>query len=198
MQIFIYKTHVNSELPVIIWSKTRLLKWTDFKKKMVHKNGASASAAIGFESKPIIMHMKNDDKFKFTIKDMQFKAVFIPDLSWVMKNISVKNRKLLLKHEQGHFDLGEEITRKARSKTADRFHNMALIVKGINEKEAKKDALFQATEIRNKIELKLQKEFKRQEEKYDVQTNHGLVIEYQEKYNKRFNKLREPVILHTR
>jgi hypothetical protein len=190
MQILIYNTSTNPELPVIIWSKTRILKWTDFKKKSDPKDKASASAAIGFESKPIIEHIKIGNKFKFKIRDMQFHAVFIPDLSWVMKNLSEKNSKLLLKHEQGHFDLGEEITRKAIIKTTNRFQNRSLIVKGKNEYNAKKDAIFQVTKIRKEIEDELQKEFKRQEAKYDDKTNHGLIIELQEKYNKRFEKLR--------
>jgi len=43
----------------------------------------------------------------------------------------------LLKHEQGHFDLAEEITRKTRIKTTNRFQNRSLIVKGKNEDKEK-------------------------------------------------------------
>jgi len=191
MQIFISDTSTNTQLPVIIWNKTRILKWIDFKKKPRIKAKASASSAIGFESKPIIEHIKVGSKFKFKIRDMQLHAVFIPDLSWVMKNLSERDGTLLLKHEQGHFDLGEEITRRIRTKTTNRFQNRSLIVKGKNKEKAKKDAILQVTKIRKEIEGKLQKEFKSQETKYDDKTNHGLIIEYQEKYNKRFKKLRE-------
>jgi hypothetical protein len=191
MQILIYNTYTNPEIPVIIWSKTQILKWNDFKKKPDHKDKASASAAIGFESNPVIEHIKIGNNFKFKIRDMQFHAVFIPDLSWVMKNLSEKNSALLLKHEQGHFDLGEEITRKARTKTTNYYQNRSLIVKGKNEDNAKKDAILQVTKIRKEIEGKLRKEFKSQEAKYDDKTNHGLIVEFQEKYNKRFEKLRE-------
>jgi hypothetical protein len=190
MQIFVINTSTNTEFPVIIWNKTRVLKWIDFKKKPDLKSKASASAAIGFESKPFIEHIKDGNKFKFKIRDMQFHAVFIPDLSWVMKNVNEKNSALLLKHEQGHFDLAEEITRKTRTKTTNRFQNRYLIVKGENEDKAKKDSILQTIEIRKEIEGELQKEFKNQETKYDDKTNHGLIIKYQEKYNKRFEKLR--------
>ncbi|HET6457474.1 MAG TPA: hypothetical protein VFG24_01175 [Nitrosopumilaceae archaeon] len=191
MQIFISDISTNTQLPVIIWNKTQILKWIDFKKNPSLKAKASASSAIGFESKPIIEHIKIGDKFKFKIRDMQLHAVFIPDLSWVLKNLSEKSGALLLKHEQGHFDLGEEITRKIRIKTINRFQNRSLIVKGKNEEKAKKDAVLQVTKIRKEIEGKLQQESKRQETTYDDETNHGLIIEYQEKYNKRFKKLRE-------
>ncbi len=190
MQTFVISTHANSKLSVITWKKARVLKWKDFRKKPDLKSKASASSAIGFESKPLIEHIKSGSRFKFKIKDMQLNAVFIPDLSWVMKNIGKKNSKSLLKHEQGHFDLAEEITRKTRTKATNRFHDKSLAVKGKNEDLAKKHALVQVTGIRKKIEYKLQKEFKTQETRYDDKTNHGLITGYQEKYNKRFEKLR--------
>jgi hypothetical protein len=191
MQILVNNTSTNPELPVIIWNKTRILKWSDFKKKPDPQAKASAISAIGFESKPLIEHIKTGSKFKFKIRDMHLSAVFIPDFSWVMKNVSEKGSTLLLKHEQGHFDLAEEITRIIRTKTTNRFQNRVFIVKGKNEDKAKKDAVLQVTKIRKEIESELQKEFKSQETKYDDKTNHGLIIGYQSKYNKRFEKLRE-------
>lgn len=191
MQIFVINTPANPELPVIVWNKNQILKWDDFKKKPDLMSKASASSAIGFESKPFIEHIKSENKFKFKIKDMQLNAVFIPDLSWVMKNISKKNAILLLKHEQGHFDLAEEITRKTRIRTTSRFHNRPFTVKGKNEHVARRDAVLQATGIRKQIECKLQKDFKSQETTYDDKTNHGLITKSQEKYNKRFEKLRK-------
>ena len=122
---------------------------------------------------------------------MQLDAIFIPSLSWVVKNISKKNSTLLLKHEQGHFDLAEEITRKSRSKTAKRYHNRTFISKGKNEEKAKKDAIHQVIKIRNKIDGMLQKELKEQQTEYESKTNHGLTKKTQEKYNKRFAKLRK-------
>jgi len=191
MHVFINKTPTNPELPVIVWNKTRILKWNDFKKKPDPEDKASASSAIGFESTPLVEHIKTRRKFKFKIIDMQLQAIFIPGFSWVMKNVGKKGSTLLLKHEQGHFDLAEEITRKARTKTTNRFQNRSFIVKGKNEDKAKKNAILQVTKIRKEIDSKLQKEFKGQETKYDDKTNHGLIIKYQEKYNKRFKKLRE-------
>ena len=191
MQIYVNDTSTNSKFPVIVWNKTRVLKWTDFKKKPNNNSRASASAAIGFESQPSIEHINTANKFKFKIKDMQLNAIFIPDFSWVMKNISVSGDALLLKHEQGHFDLAEEITRKTRIRSANSFQNRTFIVKEKNEDKARKNAVLQVTKIRKKIDSKLQKEFKSQETKYDDTTNHGLIIKYQERYNKRFEKLRK-------
>lgn len=196
MQIFVNNTLPNSELPVIIWNKTRTLGWNDFKKKPNSNNKAAASSAIGFESRPIVEHLKAGCKFKFKIRDMQLHAVFIPEFSWVRKNILEGGSKLLLKHEQGHFDLAEEITRKTRIKTTKRFRNRSFIVKGKNEDKAKKVAIVRVTRIRKKIDDRLQKELEREETKYDEKTNYGLIIKNQEKYDKRFEKLRELMTLY--
>jgi len=191
MQTLVSNTSTNPEPRVIIWNKTQILKWSDFKKKPELEDKASASLAIGFESKPLIEHIATGSKFKFKIRDMQLHAIFIPDFSWVMKNVSEKDSTLLLKHEQGHFDLAEEITRKTRIKITNRFQNRTFTVKGKNENNAKKNAILQVTKIRKEIEGELQKEFKDQETKYDDKTNHGLIIGHQQEYNKRFEKLRE-------
>jgi len=178
-------------LPVLVWNKTRFLKWADFEKKPDSKSKASASSAIGFQSQPLIEHINTGYKFKFKIGNMQLDAIFIPSLSWVVKNLTKKNSALLLKHEQGHFDLAEEITRKSRSRTAKRYHDRAFIANGKNEDKAKKDAIYQVTKIRNKIDGILQKELKEQQTKYESKTNHGLIKKTQDNYNKRFAKLRK-------
>lgn len=60
-----------------------------------------------------------------------------------------------------------------------------------SEDDAKKEAVLHANKIRKEMEGKLQNELEIQETKYDKKTNHGLIAEYQKKYNKRFKKLRE-------
>ena len=190
METSVINTSANLELSVIIWNKLRILKWDDFKRKYDSNGRGSAIAAIGFESKPIIEHIKVGSSFKFKIKEMQLNTIFIPDFSWVIKNISKKNSALLLKHEQGHFDLAEEITRKTRLRTANSLRNRVFNVKGKNEYQAKKDSILRAAKIRKKIEDELQNELKSQETEYDDKTNHGLITKYQKKYDKRFEKLR--------
>lgn len=191
MEIFVNTTSTNPELPVVIWNKSRILKWDDFKKNADSEDKASAVSAIGFESEPIIEYTNTGSKFKFKILEMKFNAIFIPNFSWVMKNIRMEDSALLLKHEQGHFDLAEEITRKTRIKTANYFKNRTFAVKGKNKDNAKKEAILQANKIRKGMDRKLQNELNSQETKYDETTNHGLIINCQEKYNKRFKKLRE-------
>jgi hypothetical protein len=184
------KLSKNSKINVIIWSQTRNLKWSDFKEKSNFKSRSAASSAIGFESEPILNHIETGGKFRFKILDMQFHAIFIPRFSWVTKNTCNKNGKSLLKHEQGHFDLVEEIVRKSKIKTNNLFKDKFFIIRGKNKSSAKKNAILHVTKIRKKIEIKLKKELNREATTYDAKTNHGLIKLEQEKYNKRFTKLR--------
>lgn len=184
-------TSANLEFPVIIWNKNQNLKWIDFKKKSEPKANAAAVSAIGFKSKPLIEYIKIGNKFKFKIREMELDAIFIPNFSWVIKNISGKKRALLLKHEQGHFDLAEEVTRKTRIKMINHFQDKIFDITEKSEDDAKKEAVLHANKIRKEMEEKLQNELEIQETQYDKKTNHGLITEYQKKYNKRFEKLRE-------
>ncbi len=181
----------NLEFPVIIWDKNKNLKWTDFKKKSYSKVNAAAIAAIGFKSKPLIEYIRTGSKLKFKIREMELEAIFIPNFSWVTKNIDEKKRELLLKHEQGHFDLAEEITRKTRIKIINRFQNKVFSIKEKKFNDVKNDAVLQVNKIRKKIESELQNELESQETKYDKKTNHGLITVSQNKYNKRFKRLRQ-------
>lgn len=190
MEIFIDTTSKSKEPSVIIWQKDRILKWSDFKKKPEPRPEASAVSAVGFQSGPFVEHIKIGSKFKFRIKEMNLNTIFMPDCSWVVKGITKENRILLLKHEQGHFDLAEEITRKARVRTTNRLRNRIFNIRGKNEIKAKKDALLRVSRIRKKIAARLNKELTNQEAKYDDKTNHGLIVRHQKKYNKRFDKLR--------
>ena len=180
----------NLKINVITWSPTRNLKWSDFKKKTNLKSRASANSAIGFESEPIITHVETGGKFKFKILDMQIQAIFIPSFSWVTKPLLNRDRKSLLKHEQGHFDLVEEIVRKSRIETTSHFKGIFFEIEGKNKSAAKKNTILQVMKIRKKIEDKLKKELKWEETTYDFKTNHGLIKLQQRKYNKRFEKLR--------
>lgn len=179
------------DIPVIQWEGTKKLKWGDFKKISSHDNKASAISAIGFQSKPLIEYIKNNNKHRFKIKDMQFYAIFIPIYSWYRKKTPKKEQVLLLKHEQGHFDLAEEITRKERKKINNYFQNKIFDVVGKSEVIAIKNSIDKVNTIRNKIESKLQEEFEIQETNYDYETNHGLNKINQKIYDKRFKKLRK-------
>jgi hypothetical protein len=128
--------------------------------------------------------------FKYKIKEMKFIAIFIPRFSWFRKNLTAEENLILLKHEQGHFDLAQEIVKKIRIKTDKRFINRFFIVKGKNKEISKENTILAVTKIRKLIEVKILKELKFQERKYDVKTGNGLNLKQQEIYDKRFKNLR--------
>jgi hypothetical protein len=128
--------------------------------------------------------------FKYKIKEMKFIAIFIPSFSWFRKNLTAEENLILLNHEQGHFDLAQEIVKKFRIKTDKRFMNRLFIVKGKNKEISKENTILAVTKIRKLIEVKILKELKFQETKYDVKTRNGLNLKQQEIYDKRFKNLR--------
>ncbi len=181
-----------ADSPVITWNKDYLLKWEDFKNNSNYEIPASARSAVGLESHPDIQLIVTKTKFKFKINTMGIRAIFIPDASVVIKErVSEQGNAVLLRHEQGHFDLVEEIARKANLRLDPQFQNKTFTVKGKTPEEAQKEAMQQATIMSNEILEGLRKEFHFQETKYDDETNHGRIIEKQEEYNTRFEKLRD-------
>lgn len=178
--------------PAITWNKDYLLRWDDFKGEPNREIPASARSAVGLESEPLIQLIATKTKFKFKINAMQIRAIFIPDASMVIKErVSEQGSAILLRHEQGHFDLAEEIARKANLHLDQQFQNKTFTVKGKTPEEAHKEAMRQATVMNKETLENLRKDFHLQEIKYDKETNHGIIIEKQEGYNTRFKKLRE-------
>jgi len=89
-----------------------------------------------------------------------------------------------LKHEQGHFDLAEEVARKV-SIQMSKFPGKSYSCKS-NQKE----------KAINEIKQMLDKKFKEYalelgtaHKRYDKDTNHGTIEHMQKQYNVRFSKL---------
>jgi hypothetical protein len=68
--------------------------------------------------------------------------------------------------------------------------NRFFIVKGKNKEISKENTILAVTKIRRLIEVKILKELKFQETKYDFKTRNGLNLKQQEIYDKRFKNLR--------
>src|SRR5581483_10954862 len=78
----------------ISWSSTHKLKWTDFKGKKRDNNG---ELAVTDYSISYTIHAFDND-LRITLKNC-----FSPNTSWAGDTV----HKVLLVHEQGHFDLAE-------------------------------------------------------------------------------------------
>ncbi|TSA18315.1 MAG: hypothetical protein D4R72_02285 [Nitrosopumilales archaeon] len=180
-----------AESPAITWNKDYLLRWEDFKGNPNHKIPASANSSVGLESQPTIQLITTKTKFKFKINVVGIRAIFIPDASMMIKErISEQGSATLLRHEQGHFDLAEEIARKSNVKLNAEFNSRTFTIHGNNEEESKKNALHQVKEMISKYLVEEHEELKTLEKKYDEETRHGIIEDKQNVYNERFDKLR--------
>lgn len=108
-------------------------------------------------------------------------------LSWVRKEyLNVVTSAPLLRHEQGHFDMGEEYRRKAAEEMNTKFKGKLFSWRSKN----REDALQEIKTILDEKFIPLIDEYNQAQRKYEDDTNHGTRIEEQEKYNIRFSKLR--------
>ncbi len=181
----------HPELPSKFWSKDVRLSWDDFKGKPDSEINAAARSAVGFECHPSVEYMKTESKIKFKIRSFGIRAIFIPDLSWRdPNNITEAGSSSVLKHEQGHFDLAEEIARKSNTRLDAEFNERTFSIKGKNEDESRKNAQKIINEFVSKQINEAHDELGMLEKKYDDETKHGMIKEKQDTYNERFNRLR--------
>ncbi len=140
------------------WSPERKLDWNDFNgpvQPMSVDNVAAATfCSIGFETNTVTQDNP-------TLKVNVFNSFYVKK-SWV--RAEEKNNDILA-HEQGHFDLCELYTRKLRERMS-----------GITV-----DVTTLRTTLRT-IYAQLQKEYQARQQLYEEETDHGLVITQQKRW----------------
>ena len=183
-----------SEHNEIDWSKDYLLEWSDFQREVNIRSIHVAESSIKYWATYTIVPDNANAPTKCSFSKIQLIPQFQKNFSWVRKQ-DIEDPKisaLLLKHEQGHFDLAEELRPQIIEKIQNELMEKEIAVRGTTEVQmmdnAKKDA-----EVLMMISIeKWKKEiFDKARVIYDVETKHGVTIPKQEEYNKRFNKLRE-------
>lgn len=95
---------VQNPVDYILWSPERPLSWTDFKATTVSAR-PGVCAVSHLQLFPSYSYNKNGVKYGVECR-------FIPSKSWV--NETGRASAVLLKHEQGHFDLAEYYARVLR------------------------------------------------------------------------------------
>ena len=184
------------DLDDITWSKNYLLTWDDFQGEVkdtpeIIKKSLKVNSNVGldFEIHPKIIIEKT--KKKFQIEKIIVKAVFKKNRSWVKTDQIAHGREgLLLKHEQGHFDLVEIYVKIAKDRL-DKF-----VQNKISRIKEKKDEGLEKTS--DNLSLKVTKnkimqilDYKKSQDKYDSDTKHGIIQDTQKEYDKKFDQLRD-------
>jgi hypothetical protein len=149
----------NAHADAFEWNESRRLTWDDFRGNLDANEPDNTAAAtycgIGFEAKPA------GKGNRLSIKVFN---TFFPYQSWVREG---EEKESILAHEQGHFDLCELYTRilKARLDEAnDRGQNS----------EASLERIYH----------QLQAEYNQRQERYEMETEHGLITGAQQYWQK--------------
>ena len=129
---------------------------------------------------------KTASKNKMRIKKIDVKCFVNTSKSWIKKEVLTNtNLPFLLKHEEGHFDLAEEYARLIKIKMNAKFNGKSFSYESMTIEGAVKEI----NEILGKEFQIYTNEYKKANERYDVETNYGRTISKQTEYNQRFNKL---------
>jgi hypothetical protein len=144
----------------INWSKSRKLTWDDFKEPVPpNKTSTVAYTNSGYGYKLLY----NQDSATFIIE-----CYFDKTKSWVKKE---QANDYILKHEQGHFDI--TYTNSLRLRKTLKEHRFTL--QNIND------------DVKKIMNTSYDDNFKEQD-LYDSETNHSIIKEKQEEWNKRIEK----------
>ncbi|GKS67642.1 hypothetical protein YTPLAS73_11890 [Nitrosarchaeum sp.] len=179
-----------SQKNVISWSRDYFLKFSDFKADSNPATFEDAHSTIRYSYTWTVNSEGMGDKIKFFIENIVLTTEFYPMLSWIRQS---QESTLLLKHEQGHFDLVEMLKPKIINDIEDYLLGKKFPTHGKNQEQQKQFARESSgLMIANEIE-KWEKYIFHERQEYDAQTNYGRILEKQEKYDDMFKKLRNIV-----
>lgn len=132
------------------------LKWSDFQARASRASSFAAKTSSGYVYNASLV----GDSMRIVIP-----CLFYPKKSWYKKD---KASKELLKHEQGHFDITELHVRKMRREIAQG----KFTIKNFNKKVTA-------------IIKKYSRQSDKAQDDYDHQTDHSIIVDQQEKWNKK-------------
>lgn len=141
-------------------SYTQNLKWSDFRGEPEMEHFADAIIVSGY-------HYKTNLAYNYP--KIIIGSYMNPEKSWKKELQNTENLDLLLKHEQGHFDIREAFCRKIKDSVNKRFFTAYDDVEKI---------------VNHFTQIQIETE-----DRYDEETNHSIAIEEQEKWNSKIKEL---------
>jgi hypothetical protein len=170
----------------IKWSKHFSLKWSDFCAEFNPSSTEDALTTIKYNFNWTVDSEAVNNNVVFFIKNIRLITEFYPMLSWVRPS---KATLLLLKHEQGHFDLAEFLRPMFTKKLELIFNKKLFPTKGQNQEQQKQFAREYSNILIHDEFKKLERYVLEKHKEYDLTTNYGILIEKQDAYNEIFQKL---------
>jgi len=171
----------------ITWTRDYCLVWEDFQGATDYDVNKTAFTTWKLESYSEV-EVTNSAQSNFKFTEIDVVAFFDINKSWLKPvNLTSSQSLKLLRHEQGHFDLGEEHARFIENNMKESLMNKIFPFEKFSE-NLKSDAEKSAKKLTKEI---FDQYFNRQiDEKYDKQTGNGTKWKEQIDYNLRFDKLR--------
>ncbi len=175
------------ETTTLEWSRDLTLSWSDFKAESNPATFEDSYNVTKFRFTWIVDSDKVDGQIVFLIKDISLYVDFHPLLSWVR---SSEAHDSLLNHEQGTFDLAEQVKRDNIANLQEKFYKKYFSTRGQNAEQQKQFAKEDSGKMINDEVEKLQKIFDEKSLKYHHETNYGQNEGLQANYDLIFKKLR--------
>ena len=175
-----------SEIDVLVWSKNSSLQWSDFKAESHPASFEDAHSVIKYRHTWTVNSEKTGNDVVFFIENIELSVEFHRMLSWVR---TPNANDVLLKHEQGHFDLAELVKRENLEKLQKMFYGKKYPTRGKNEEQRKQFAKEDSGKMIAEEVEKLEKQLQERRQDYDDQTNFGQNPEKQSEFDMSFAKL---------
>jgi len=177
------------ENDIIDWSPQKFLDWSDFRAEPNPGLYQDAYSKIRYGYTWTLNSEKMGQDVFFYIDKIQLTAQFLKHLSWVREKLATDQ---LLRHQQGFFDLAEELRPKINQLMNEKLAHKRHPARGKNEEESKQYAREDSGMlIKTELERMYHEVFLNEARKYKLETEHGENNSKQAEYDNRFKKLRQ-------
>ncbi len=186
-----FNTPINST-GSIPWKKDSFLSFADY--KGVPDYNSSYALCTYTYVRPTKVFVDNDtDDSKFHITNVTVTAYFRPYDSWVKPEVyqsDLENQELLLKHEQGVFDLAEVYAKKLESYIMSDMKGKKFSLDSSDKKILESEVQKILLTIAKKDIDKISSDYHLVVSEYEYDTDYGRNATGQSKYNLIFDELR--------
>lgn len=183
-----------SDEDIIIWNASYVLKWSDFKSKINPDPEHDSTSAVGYSYTWKADFDNRENPKKFHVIEVNLETEFHRNDSFVKPKCVSEGyvSNVLLLHEQGHFDLAEELISKCTKAIMSGCKGRWFQIQGASDDEKMEFIKSTAqTFVDEQVERVRKNIFRYEGDKYDEKTNHGRIPPEQDKFNEQFKQLRK-------
>ena len=176
-------------IDVIPWIPDRMLAWSDFKADPHPAKPEDAHSEIRYSPRWMVGSEQGEGHgaIYFVIEDLQISTEFWPVLSWARPLCGSAE----LRHQQGHFDLGEIVLRTRLPEIRRSLYGRRFPTRGKNEEQRKQFARDDSARVIEYQIVALREDLALRQDEYNTTTRNGADAKAQSKYDSEFEALRQ-------